>query len=1165
MKKLLFIIIAIFPICICAQDWTELIYPEFETNLTGFSSNDIITDLEIYNDEFIYICGYFTGILVIGDDTLTSKNSQDIFLAKYSISGSPLWAKSIGNNNIDYAFGIEIFSNGDAVIGGYYFGSISFGSNHLNATGNTDAYLAKIDKEGNWLWAESIGGSSYERGVDLDLDENENIYFTGTFQGSMNIEGNQLNSLGSNDLFVTYFDKDGNFQWINHGSSTGSLEPKAMVYYNNSCYIVGEYFEDSDFATHSISGNSNRDLFLVKINSLGFWRFARSMGSDEIDRVEDIFRVNNKLYLTGSFSSQISFGSTLLNSTGGLDIFVAEADTIGSFLWATKAGSDSEDEGKSIALRNGNLLVAGNFSNIASFGINDIVTNGNRDGFLAEIDLSGNWINAFSYGNNLFDEINNAKCDSQNNTYFSGNFEGNFEFGQNILASKGDKDSFLARIFSGNSASWIKHIFGAERKSEITDIETDMNANRIVIGNFYGTLNFDGSIINSAGNKDVFICKLDSNDNLLWVKAFGGNFDDELNGIATDFEGNIYVIGNFKERIFIENQFFDSKGLDDIIIAKFSPNGNLSWVRTAGGLDIDFGNGIICEKSSLYITGNYFEDGDFGNINLIGEGLDEIFVAKLDLNGSWKWAIDAGGADFDISEGIKFHNDNLFIYGNYWNQAKFGSKTLTSEGFDDLFIARMDTNGNFLRSVSAGSNWTDEKVNSLAFKDNNIFAAGNFSNAGIFGTDFLISLGENDGFLGQLNMDLEWQWVKSFGSSNQDEASDISIDSNGNLYLTGYYSSDFNYDTLNFQNLGKEDIFLFKTDSLGNIIWHSTAGGASSDRSNTLELTKDNNVLIGGFVSGQSGFDLLSLNNANELNSRAFYAINEFRPLPLWDVVDNTSSSSTVRIPKSINPSLGDKLLENGDVVGLFYRKSGKAECAGFGVWEDTDLDITVFGDDFSTLEKDGFSSGEKYSFLVWTKSNQKENYIRVRFGSGPDVYRKDSLSVVESMPAVWDTVSTQLRVGWNIVSANIIPFDEKIDSLLQYYTNDILLAKDGRGRIYAPNFGINDINNWNFLEGYQFYCTNPFELKLAGEFLAPEDHQLFLGPGWNIIAYLRDNEIPIEIALQSILNNILLVKDENGNIYAPDFGINDIINLQPMKGYQIYMKSNAILTYPAN
>src|SRR5258706_11830610 len=259
---------------------------------------------------------------------------------------------------------------------------------------------------------------------------------------------------------------------------------------------------------------------------------------------------------------------------------------------------------------------------------------------------------------------------------------------------------------------WAKSMGGVSDDFGLS-ITTDSSGNVFTTGSYQGPADFDPSAgtanLSSAGIGDIFITKFDSSGNLVWAKSMGGTADDAGGAIAVDTSGNIYTTGYFAGTADFDpgagTANFSSAGIGDIFITKFDSSGNLVWAKSMGGTADDASNAIAVDASGNIYTTGYFEgtadfDPSAGIFNLTNVGGDDIFVSKLDSNGNFVWAKSMGGTSAEAGRGIGLDtNGNVYTTGFFQVISDFdpgvGTFNLTPAGALDIFISKLDSNGNF--------------------------------------------------------------------------------------------------------------------------------------------------------------------------------------------------------------------------------------------------------------------------------------------------------------------------------------------------------------------------------------------------------------------------------------------------------------------------------------
>ena len=217
---------------------------------------------------------------------------------------------------------------------------------------------------------------------------------------------------------------------------------------------------------------------------------------------------------------------------------------------------------------------------------------------------------------------------------------------------------------------------------------------------------------------------------------------------------------------------------------------------------------------------------------------------------------------------------------------------------------------------------------------------------------------------------------------------------------------------------------------------------------------------------------------------------------------------------------------------------------------------------DFSSTVVD-VSSLEGTSYTVQELENETTYFWRVRaVNTGGDGNWSDVWGFTTEVGI--STVDLTLDAGWNMISSNVHPGVTDIEVLFDDVDDPELFIKNASGVSYWPSYDIYDLTDWNIYEGYEVFVSAQHIFSIDGIKVDPASTPVELSEGWNIIPYFPDTPVPVTSALQSIEEHILVVKDIDGNVYWPEFEVNTLGDMLPGQGYQIYLSSNAELTYPA-
>ncbi len=430
-----------------------------------------------------------------------------------------------------------------------------------------------------------------------------------------------------------------------------------------------------------------------------------------------------------------------------------------------------------------------------------------------------NWDWSLSAGGKDIDYATGMVNDAQGNLYVTGSFNGTATFGDKQLTSNGYYDIFLAKYNSLGKLLWISQAGGTEG-DEANGIAVDANNNVYIVGYFSGKANFGNQTVTSKGDRDFFIAKYDSNGQPVWVQPGGGENAEFGKAIALGVNGNLYVTGIFGGNASFKNKLLKSKGNEDIFIADYSVDGDLLWIDRIGGNGKDEATAIATDTNgNAYITGWFSGTADFGRTNLSSDGDDDIFIAKYDAKGECKWSRQAGGyKGVDRSFAITCDaGGNCYVTGSFNAQSKFSNITLKSVGTDDCFFAKYDTNGNLeFAKQSSGKNGEIGRAIALD-KSGNIFVCGDF-NATFICNSTQLCIGDWDVFIVKYDSKGNVLGANHAGGEGYDRPIAMSIDKNDNCYITGVYEKTCLFGKHELTNRGNSDIFIAKTKSFDPVL-----------------------------------------------------------------------------------------------------------------------------------------------------------------------------------------------------------------------------------------------------------------------------------------------------------------------------------------------------------
>ena len=358
----------------------------------GGTGTDNGNSLALDNSGNVFVTGSFNSTADFDPSSntanLVSAGYINVFFAKFDASGNYVWAKRIGGTLLDFGNSLTLDGSGNVYVTGLFYGTADFdpGSStaNLESAGGYDIFVSKYDASGNYIWAKGMGGTGEDKGNSLALDGSDNVFVTGIFNGTADFDPSStatanLESAGSDDIFVAKYDASGNYVWAKGMGGTGYDQGKSLALDGSgNVFVTGIFYGTADFDPSSSTANlesaGSDDIFVAKYDASGNYVWAKSMGGTGEDIGNSLaLDGSSNVFVTGYFGDTADFDPSCtatanLESVGNADVFVSKYDALGNYVWAQGMGGTGDDIGNSLALGgSGNVFVTGFFNTTADF------------------------------------------------------------------------------------------------------------------------------------------------------------------------------------------------------------------------------------------------------------------------------------------------------------------------------------------------------------------------------------------------------------------------------------------------------------------------------------------------------------------------------------------------------------------------------------------------------------------------------------------------------------------------------------------------------------------------------------------------------------------------------------------------------------------------------
>lgn len=670
-----------------------------------------------------------------------------------------------------------------------------------------DAFVSRFDDDGGLLWTHQWGTEVADGGLAVTSDSDGSVYVAG--YTAAGLDGNV--SAGETDIFVSKLDESGAVAWTTQLGSAATDVARAIAVEDAGRVFVGGY---TSGALDGISSPTSVDWdgFVVALEADGgvAWTHQFGVADDPVSVAGLALLADGSVaavgYVGGSGALE---GAT---SAEGGDAFLVVLSRDGVVTRTEQFGSSGAESATAVVeAADGSLLVLGS-------------TNGDLHGETS----SGGWdlfVTKFGASSREWTRLAGTPMDERSagmalgdagEIYVTGTTTGSW--GQTIADVH--TDLVLAALTSDGELDWIRQVGGLE-VDEGRDVAVTV-AGEVVVGGFQRTPNNQ-----QPQRGDGLLVAFNAQGDEQWTRALAAATDRGAWGMALDEQGILvaedvtsYAPGEY------------SAGAYDAVLSLYSLGGERVWSTQHGTLENDSGSAVVVGTNTYFLVG--YTSGPMDGQPVLGGG--DVFVAAHDLQGRSTWTKLFGTSSSDYAAGAVPDG----VGGAYLAGTTSGSWGTPLGGVDG-FVLRMDPSGGETWVSQFGTAQSDE-----AYAIASVDAGGVVVTGGTRGDLAAPSAGGTDVFLTRFDESGGQVWARQFGTTAEDVAYGVTVDSSGNVAVVGGTSASLDFQ----QAFGNVDGFISVFDADGTKLWTRQFGTSSEDRA-IATAADDSGFLILGYTRGE--------------------------------------------------------------------------------------------------------------------------------------------------------------------------------------------------------------------------------------------------------------------------------------------------------------------------
>ncbi len=830
-----------------------------------------------------YLLGGWSNSDISGEKSDTCRGFMDYWVIKTDAMGNVQWDNTYGGDTVDYLYDMIPLSTGGYVLAGLSASNISGEKSEPNQ-GSFDAWIIRIDDNGNIVWDKTIGGDDEDWARRIQEAPDGNLLIGGGSKSD--ISGDVTTALiGTKDYWFIKIDQNnGNVIWERRYGGDGADDIQSFVQTQDGGYLLAGG-SDSNASGDKIDANYGyTDWWVIKTNAAGVEEWQHSYGGALIDNCYSAKQNSIGYYILGGFSQSLPGPGKSSPNKGAEDFWVMYLDPNGNQQWEMTLGGDAGDVLQNLfQTPDGGYLFAGHSqtdqngdkqdpsNGLDDFWViktvcaidlefNDTIVCPNDIIELNALDancLDCNWrwndgnqdsirlistTSDINYSVTLTDGVGCSKVASIDIAVLPEpalNLGADFELCENQVATLNTNTTGLTYNWTtGENTPTIdinnSGVFGVE----VTDSNGCQSTDSITV---------NSSNLNLTVITDNTSCGEDNGAASILAEGGSGTYDITWNGNAVGDQINNLATGSYN--VIVDDGNCQATAT---AIVGFSETPKIEWEYNFGGTEQDEAHQVIPNEDGTYLV---IGTTNSNNIDIsANNGAADFWILKLAADGSLLWEKNYGGSNTDEAFGATATLDGGYLIVGSSNSSNIDVPN--NNGNSDAWVLKIDADGLIQWSRNFGGTADDRAYSVEQNIDGTYVIVGESasSNGDLTGNN-----GGTDAWILKLAIDGSPIWQVNYGGSNDDSAKAITLTSDGG-YVVGAQSYSNNMDVVG--NYGSGDFWLIKLSKDGIIEWNKNYGGSGLDEFYSLLQTNDKGYLLVG-ASESDDFDVTS-NNGNK-------------------------------------------------------------------------------------------------------------------------------------------------------------------------------------------------------------------------------------------------------------------------------------------------------------